>query len=203
MVSISQKVLSSPISTAIPVHAVGGAWGVIATGLFSSPARMEAWLGRDTDVGWFYEWGRGSGNFTLIGIQLIAVLFIFAWTFVVMGCYFWVLNYFNMLRIDPLEEEVGMDISRHKGSAYDMSGLPDMKHVEDLSQRRQAKMLNDSSSSRRGSRKSNKSPEMTEKKEIVADEEQPAEQPADGEPVANVEVSVADGKPAADGEEVA
>jgi len=169
---------------------VGGAWGVLATGLFSSPPRMEAWLGRSTDAGWFYEWGRGSGNFTLFGIQIIAVIFIFAWTFVVMGCYFWVLNRFNMLRIDPLEEEVGMDISRHKGSAYDMSGDADVKHVEDLSQRRASKALTDSSS-RRGSRRSKKgSPQTTEKKEIVADEEQPAapEQPADGEAVATVEV---------------
>lgn len=167
---------------AIPVHMVGGAWGVLATGLFSSPRRVEAWLGRTTDVGWFYEWGRGSGNFTLMGIQIVAVLFVFAWTFVVMGVYFWVLNYFNMLRIDPLEEEVGMDISRHKGSAYDMSGNPDVKHVEDLSQRRAT--LTDSSS-RRGSRRSkNKgSPETTEKKEIIADEEQPVvpEQPVDVE----------------------
>lgn len=166
---------------------VGGAWGVIATGLFSSPARMEAWLGRDTDVGWFYEWGRGSGNFTLLGIQLIAVLFVFAWTFVTMGVYFYVLNRFDMLRIDPLEEEVGMDISRHKGSAYDMKDA-DAKYVEDLSHRR-ASALNDSSS-RRGSRRSKKqSPEVTEKKQVEADEEQPAvpEQPtADDEPAMNV-----------------
>lgn len=122
---------------AIPVHMVGGAWGVLATGLFSSPRRVEAWLGRTTDVGWFYEWGRGSGNFTLMGIQIVAVLFVFAWTFVVMGVYFWVL-----------------------------ATLTD-------------------SSSRRGSRRSkNKgSPETTEKKEIIADEEQPVvpEQPVDVE----------------------
>jgi Amt family ammonium transporter len=165
---------------------VGGAWGVIATGLFSAPARMEAWLGRDTDVGWFYEWGRGSGNFTLIGIQLIAVLFIFSWTFVVMGVYFWVLNRFDMLRIDPLEEEVGMDISRHKGSAYDLDAV-DSKFVEDLSQRR-ATSLNDSSSRRGSFRSKKQSPVITDKK-VVADEEQPAapEQPAaDDEPAMNV-----------------
>ena len=73
-----------------------------------------------------------------MGAQLIGFLFTFAWTFVIMFIYFWVLNYFNMLRIDPLEEEVGMDISRHKGSAYDMSG-PKMEAVEDLSVRRASK----------------------------------------------------------------
>lgn len=40
---------------AIPVHMFGGAWGVIATGLFSSPQRIEDWLGRDTDVGYVQE----------------------------------------------------------------------------------------------------------------------------------------------------
>ena len=42
---------------AIPVHMGGGGWGVIATGLFSSPQRMADYMaGRETDVGWFYEW---------------------------------------------------------------------------------------------------------------------------------------------------
>lgn len=107
---------------AIPVHMVGGAWGVIATGLFSSPDRLEEAFGMSEHVGWFYSWSRQSGDFTLLGIQLLSVLFIFAWTSFMMGTYFYILNMFGLFRIDPLEEEVGMDISRHKGSAYDMDG---------------------------------------------------------------------------------
>jgi Amt family ammonium transporter len=38
------------------VHMGGGAWGVIATGLFSSPQRLMNFLGKDQYVGWFYEW---------------------------------------------------------------------------------------------------------------------------------------------------
>jgi ammonium transporter, Amt family len=105
---------------AIPVHLVGGAWGLISTGLFSNPDRMMDAFGIDKHVGWFYSFARGSGDFTLLGVQLIGVLFIFAWTFTIMGVFFLGLSYFGLLRIDPLEEEVGMDISRHKGSAYDM-----------------------------------------------------------------------------------
>ena len=41
-----------------------------------------------------------------------------------MGLLFWVLKKIGCLRLDPLEEAVGMDISRHKGSAYD---IPDVK----------------------------------------------------------------------------
>jgi Amt family ammonium transporter len=41
---------------AVPVHMGGGAWGVIATGLFTSPQRLLNYVGRETDFGWFYEW---------------------------------------------------------------------------------------------------------------------------------------------------
>jgi len=106
---------------AIPVHMVGGAWGVIATGLFTSPTRRLMAFGAASDhVGWFYEWGRGSGDFTLLGIQLLAVLYVIGWTGIMMGFFFSVLHYFDLLRIDPLEEETGMDISRHNGPAYEM-----------------------------------------------------------------------------------
>lgn len=110
---------------AIPVHMVGGAWGVIATGLFTSGPRLEEAFGMSEHIGWFYAWGRGSADGTLLAIQLIGVIWIFSWTFVVMGIFFYTLNVFGMLRIDPLEEEVGMDISRHKGSAYDMQSAPE------------------------------------------------------------------------------
>jgi len=107
---------------AIPVHMVGGMWGLISTGLFSNPDRMEVAFGIKEHSGWFYEWGQGSGDFRLLGAQLIAVLFIIGWTGVTMGAYFYVLNTFGLFRISPLEEEVGMDISRHKGSCYNDDG---------------------------------------------------------------------------------
>jgi Amt family ammonium transporter len=125
---------------AIPVHMVGGAWGLICTGLFSNETRLEAAYGITEYIGWFMEWGRGSGSFNLIGAQLISVLFIFGWTFVVMGVYFYVLNYFGWFRIDEIEELVGMDVSRHKGSAYDM-GVPQKEHVDQLNLSRSSRKL--------------------------------------------------------------
>ena len=132
---------------AIPVHMIGGAWGVISTGLFSNPDRMEVAFGLGEHAGWFYEWGRGSGDFTFIGIQLIAVLFIFAWTSVTMGSFFYVLNMFGLFRISRLEEEVGMDISRHKGSCYnyeDGSAPVDKVNELNTSRRNKAISLDDS-----------------------------------------------------------
>ena len=120
---------------AIPVHMVGGAWGVLSAGLFSNPYRMEAFFGRSKHVGWFYEWGRGSANFNVMGLQIIAVIFIFSWTFVVMGIFFYILQLMNVLRMDPLEEEAGMDVSRHKGAACDITP-PSENVVQELVQRR-------------------------------------------------------------------
>ena len=56
---------------AIPVHMFGGAWGVIATGLFSSPQRMQDWLGRDTDVGWYVA--RPRKNVVTVYFQLYSL----------------------------------------------------------------------------------------------------------------------------------
>jgi Amt family ammonium transporter len=109
---------------AIPVHMVGGAWGVIATGLFSHPDRLKVAFGIEDHMGWFYSWARDDGDGTLLACQLIAVLFVFCWTFVVMGIWYYWLNLVGWFRIDPLEEEVGMDISRYKGSAYDIMNPP-------------------------------------------------------------------------------
>lgn len=125
---------------AIPVHMVGGAWGVISTGLFTTAELRMTAFGSDDHIGWFYEWGRGSGNFTLLGIQLISILFIIGWTGCVMGCFFSVLNWFGMLRMNRLEEMVGMDISRHKGPAYNETDSPSREDVDELEKSRHGRM---------------------------------------------------------------
>jgi len=122
---------------AIPVHMVGGAWGVISTGLFTTPSRRLLAFGSSDHAGWFYEWGRGSGDFTLLGIQCLSVLYIIGWTSVMMGFFFLVLNFFNLLRVDQLEEEAGMDISRHNGPAYDLdAGAAQPEEIDALNKSR-------------------------------------------------------------------
>jgi Amt family ammonium transporter len=115
---------------AIPVHFGGGMWGLLSTGLFSAPRRLESAFGLTKHVGWFYSWGRGSGDFTLLGIQIIAVIWIIGWVVGIMGPYIYFLNWMDMLRVDPLEEEVGGDISRHKGPAYVIEDVSKEKQEE-------------------------------------------------------------------------
>ncbi|GKY93678.1 hypothetical protein MPSEU_000335100 [Mayamaea pseudoterrestris] len=145
---------------AVPVHMVGGAWGMIATGLFSSPDLLAAaYPGLGSHAGWFYEWGEGSGDFTLLGCQLIACLFIFSWSFTVMGAFFYFLSFMGWYRCDPLEEIAGMDISRHKGPAYDIQAV-EQAAIESLNTSRHRLTLDSS----------NRSKKSTQDEEVRADE---------------------------------
>ena len=51
--------------------------------------------------------------------------------------FFWLLNYMNWLRVDALEEMVGMDLSHHGGKAYDYSEprQEDIDRLQDSSTR--------------------------------------------------------------------
>ena len=84
-------------------------------GFFASPRRLLAAHGRDEHVGWCYSWGQGSGDATLLGAQLISILFIMAWTFSIMMPFFIWLDWMGWFRSDPLEEIVGLDTSYHGG----------------------------------------------------------------------------------------
>lgn len=148
---------------AIPVHAVGGAWGMISAGLLTSPELLASAYEPNSNVGWFYEWSNGSGNFTLIGIQLVAVLFVFSWTMALMGFWFGMINCMGWFRVDELEELAGMDVSRHKGAAYDYTA-PHDESVKELMVRRESNRHSslDHSSSQHSSTNKNASGEENE-----------------------------------------
>jgi hypothetical protein len=48
-----------------------------------------------------------------------------------MGPFFISLNLFRMFRVDALEEEVGLDITHHRGGVYNLSG-PKSEHINEL-----------------------------------------------------------------------
>jgi len=123
---------------AIPVHMVGGAWGVLATGLFTTSKRLKLAFDTDDNIGWFFEFGRGSVNFNMLGAQLVGILFIFGWCMVTMIPFFSLLRLLGWLRIDPLEEQVGMDVSIHKGHAYSINN-PDPEMVDELNKSKSEK----------------------------------------------------------------
>jgi len=107
---------------AIPVHMGNGIWGCIAVGLFAEPTRTANAFADHGHFGWFYMWGQGSGDAWLLLAQICGVLWIIGWVTAIMTPYFLLLNALGLFRVDSLEEQVGLDISHHKGAAYDMSG---------------------------------------------------------------------------------
>mmetsp|Transcript_5802 Transcript_5802/g.12640 ORF Transcript_5802/g.12640 Transcript_5802/m.12640 type:complete len:564 (+) Transcript_5802:424-2115(+) len=123
---------------AIPVHCIGGCWGAMAVGLFATPQYMENAYGTSTHVGWFYEWSRGSGNFNLLGCQLIGILFIGGWVTAIMLPFFSLLNFLGWLRADPLNELVGLDLSYHGGSYRRRGDSLSSEHLEAFRRRQRA-----------------------------------------------------------------
>merc|ERR1711862_153718 len=99
---------------AIPVHFGNGIWGCVATGIFAHPDLVQSVYGSG-GAGIIY--GKGI---TLLLVELTGVGFIIGWVTAVMTPYFTFLKITGLFRVDPLEEEVGLDISHHKGSAYDL-----------------------------------------------------------------------------------
>jgi Amt family ammonium transporter len=108
---------------AIPVHLFNGIWGVIAVGLFASPRRMEAMFQRSDHVGWFYSWGRGSSDATLLGANLVGLLCIACFVVVIMLPFFFVLLYLGWFRADPFEEIVGLDFQFRGSSCHKCAPL--------------------------------------------------------------------------------
>ena len=102
---------------AIPVHAMGGAWGLIATGLFATPERMGQVYGEAaaSHPGFFYTFPSGR-HFDLLGCQVTGIVFIFAWTMATMLPFFLFLNFMGWFRSGSVQELVGLDI------AYNLEG---------------------------------------------------------------------------------
>ena len=86
----------------VGIHGVGGLTGILATGLFASIGPQ----------GWFF------GNPGLFGIQVVLALVTLA--FSVIGT-FMILKLVDVtigLRVNPQEEQIGLDLSQHNERAY-------------------------------------------------------------------------------------
>merc|ERR1712106_636640 len=114
---------------AVPVHFFCGMWGLVATGIFCSEDLLLA----SYDVvggGIFY----GHGN--VLGNELLGIVFIIGWTAGIMTPFFVIINALGLFRVDATEERVGLDISHHKGAAYDMKPA-DQADIDEMTEKRQ------------------------------------------------------------------
>jgi ammonium transporter, Amt family len=88
-------------------HGIGGTWGVIATGIFASAAVNSA--GAD---------GLIYGNAALVFKQLLAVAVVWIFAFGMTWIIGKIIDRFMGLRVNSIEESVGLDISQHGEKAY-------------------------------------------------------------------------------------
>ena len=97
---------------AISVHALNGAWGTLAVGLFAAPA-----AGTLTEMGGvaglFY-----GGGFAQVTTQLIGIVSIGIWAFATIFVVFKVADKVIGIRVSPQEELEGLDITEHGTISY-------------------------------------------------------------------------------------
>lgn len=103
---------------AVAVHLMNGVWGTLAVGLFATPTAPAFARGFGDGVifganqimgaGLFY-----GGGFTLLGIQIIGVAAILAFTAVTITLSFLAIRATVGLRVSEQEEIVGLDVEEH------------------------------------------------------------------------------------------
>jgi Amt family ammonium transporter len=107
------------------VHCVGGAVGVIYTGIFAVRSLPLEGAGISINGGWW------DGNWKQIGYQFAGLGAVFCWSFVmtiIIILIIWFLPFFG-LRASEYEERVGLDESQHGELAYEFDFTPADKEL--------------------------------------------------------------------------
>ncbi|HXY75494.1 MAG TPA: ammonium transporter [Steroidobacteraceae bacterium] len=98
------------------IHAVGGVFGALMTGIFNAP-----FLGGPGSTA---DYVTGASGYPGVGLQFLAqlkaVCLVFAWTAVVAFIGFWLVKRLVGLRVPEEEEREGLDITSHGERAYDL-----------------------------------------------------------------------------------
>ena len=106
---------------AVAVHFCNGVWGTLAVGLFATTSAP----GNDTLVGLFY-----GGGFHLLGLQILGVVSVCAWTAVTITLAFLIIKATVGLRVSEEEEIVGLDACEHGlPSAYAGFSIMDVSNT--------------------------------------------------------------------------
>ena len=97
------------------VHAVGGIFGALMTGIFNAPS-----LGGPGSTDWVTGAIGYPGIWTQFLIQFKAVCLVVVWTAAVAFVGFYIVKLVVGLRVPEEEEREGLDITSHGERAYDL-----------------------------------------------------------------------------------
>ena len=107
--------IDDPLEAA-PMHGACGAFGVFWVGLMAKKEYVaEVYGGAEKCAGVFY-----GGDGGMLGAQVVGIICITLWVGGLLGLFFLALKKMNMLRTSAEEEQLGLDESKHGGSAYNM-----------------------------------------------------------------------------------
>jgi ammonium transporter, Amt family len=95
----------------VGVHMVGGAIGVVLTGVFASLAVNAA---------------GEAGGWTQLGRQVVLAVVGIAFPFVMTWIILWVTDHTVGLQVSPEDEETGLDLSEHAEGAYQTATASDL-----------------------------------------------------------------------------
>jgi Amt family ammonium transporter len=98
------------------VHAVGGIFGALMTGIFNAPALG----GPGSTIDWVTGASGYPGVWTQFRIQLQAVCLVVVWTATVAFIAFYIVKQLVNLRVPEEDEREGLDITSHGERAYDL-----------------------------------------------------------------------------------
>lgn len=87
---------------AVGVHLANGVWGTIAVGLLANPSAPTGLEGL------FY-----TGSARLLGVQVLGIVAVLAWTIVTMTLAFFIIKKTVGLRVSAEEEIKGLDVTEH------------------------------------------------------------------------------------------
>ena len=108
VILLKQKLKIDDALDAFGCHGIGGIWGGIATGLFGK-----------SSINSVAKWdGLVFGDYRLFLAQVLSIVITIAVAIVGTLICIGIVRIFTLLRVDPKEELVGLDVSQHGENAY-------------------------------------------------------------------------------------
>jgi Amt family ammonium transporter len=112
------KKVDDPVG-ALSAHGLAGIWGTLSCGIFTSPRLAQYNAFGDPKGGFWY-----SHHFTQLAAQTIGFAIVFVFVLVISYATFFVIKKTYGMRVEPEEEEAGLDISEHGMYGYPEQFIP-------------------------------------------------------------------------------
>lgn len=119
---------------AIPVHLVGGGWGLLAVGIFANGNPASAnWNGVASTVsGLLAANGGGQGGVSQLLVQLLALLVIFVVPFGISFVIFKAMHAAGVMRVSPDVELAGLDVVEMGAEGYPADFEPSVESLRSM-----------------------------------------------------------------------